>query len=367
MTVKLLAAVCIVLCLCSVIMAKDFYVSRQGSNDNPGDKDKPFATLQKAVEASRALGKKHERRIFIEEGKYFFDAPLLLNEQDSGLEIAAADGAKVEFIGGKILAGWEKDGNDFYSIKLPEVKDRKWDFRVLVVNGKLVERARLPEEGRWKHQSVFKVTWLSATDGGWERQPTEEELTHLKYDPNNIGPWLDVNNAELTVYHMWDESLVGLVKNDTVNHILTFSNPSEHPPGAFDVQQYVVWNIREGMKKPGQWYLDRTAGKVVYWPLPNEDIAAAQVIAPVVESIIEIKGKRLKPAKDIVIRGITLTVTNAALRTAGNRTKHPMLPGSAFAAHFRWAGMFPRIVRSRFRCRWMAFACLWLLRSRVSR
>ena len=90
---------------------------------------------------------------------------------------------------------------------------------------------------------------------------------------------LDVNNAEVTVYHMWDESMVGLKAIDAEKQILTFSSPSGHPPGAFGVKKYVIWNIREGMTEPGQWYLDRTRGKVVYWPLPGEDMATAKVVA----------------------------------------------------------------------------------------
>ena len=34
------------------------------------------------------------------------------------------------------------------------------------------------------------------------------------------------------------------------------------------------------MTKPGRWYLDRTNGRLVYWPLENEDMSRAKVIAP---------------------------------------------------------------------------------------
>jgi acyl-CoA synthetase (AMP-forming)/AMP-acid ligase II len=33
------------------------------------------------------------------------------------------------------------------------------------------------------------------------------------------------------------------------------------------------------MTEPGQWYLDRTAGKVVYWPVPGEEMSEAEVLA----------------------------------------------------------------------------------------
>ena len=41
---------------------------------------------------------------------------------------------------------------------------------------------------------------------GWQRKPTDEELTTMKYKPEDLGPWLDANNAEVVVHHMWTES-----------------------------------------------------------------------------------------------------------------------------------------------------------------
>lgn len=111
--------------------------------------------------------------------------------------------------------------------------------------------------------------------------------------------------------------MVGISAMDTVSYTLTFANPSGHPPGAFGVKKYVVRNVREGLTKPGQWYLDRSAGKVVYWPVLGEDMTKAEVFAPTIESIIRIEGTKDKPARDITIRGITLSVTTTPLEAGG--------------------------------------------------
>ena len=50
---------------------------------------------------------------------------------------------------------------------------------------------------------------------------------------------------------------------------LTFANPAGHPPGAFGIKKYVIWNIREGMSEPGQWFLDRA--KATDKKHPNRD------------------------------------------------------------------------------------------------
>ncbi|MCP4639769.1 MAG: right-handed parallel beta-helix repeat-containing protein, partial [bacterium] len=144
-----------------------------------------------------------------------------------------------------------------------------------------------------------------------------EELTTMQYRPEDLPEGLDIKNAEITVYHMWDESMVGIAKREMETHTLTFSSPTRHPPGAFRVQKYVVWNVKEGMTKPGQWFLDRTAGKVVYWPLSGEDMATADVYAPRTETILRIQGTESKRVERVTVRGLKLSVTNTPLKAGG--------------------------------------------------
>jgi len=302
-----------------------FFVSPEGNDAWSGrtaapasdGSDGPLASLHRAVESCRRQAAGEPRRIVLQAGEYFFDRPVDLGPDDAGLTIEAAEGAKVLLYGGRPVSGWRPDGDRFWAADLPEVKAGKWDFRMLAVADRLCPRARLPQEGTFTHLSEFSVPWMSTTGGGWKRKPTPEELTTMKYRPEDLGAGLDVNNAELTVYHMWDESVVGLARNDTENHVLTFSNPAGHPPGAFGVKKYVVWNVREGLTQPGQWYLDRTVGKVVYWPLPGEDMTTVKAIAPTVESLLRIGGQEGKPVRDVTIRGLTLAVTNTPLVAGG--------------------------------------------------
>lgn len=313
---------------CCVAQAADLYVAPNGNDawtgrtggPNRGKTDGPLATLTHARDEARVLRKAHPGepvRILLRRGRYLMTAPLELDAGDSGLTIEAYKKEKPVLVGGRQIGGWQPDGDRFWSAPVPEAVGRKWDFRLLVVNNTARGRSRLPETGTFTHRTVFDVPWMSTTGGGWKRKPTEQELTTLVYRPEDLGPWLDIANAELTVYHMWDESVVGLTANDTSTQTLTFSTASGHPPGAFGVQKYVVWNTREGMKKPGQWYLDRTAGKVVYWPLPGEDMAKAEAFAPVVESLIVLHGSSDHPVENVFIRGLGLTVTNTPLKTGG--------------------------------------------------
>jgi hypothetical protein len=83
------------------------------------------------------------------------------------------------------------------------------------------------------------------------------------------------------------------------------------------VQRYAVWNTREGMTRPGQWYLDKVERKVYYWPREGEDMAKAVVVAPTATMLIQLKGTRKQRVGDIALRGLTLCAGDAPLKPAG--------------------------------------------------
>jgi hypothetical protein len=245
-----------------------------------------------------------------------------LDGAHSGLVIEAAEGERPVLCGGVRVPRWHDDGDGLVAADLAGTADGSWDFRTLVVNGEFRPRARLPEEGVFTHESVFDVRWMSTTGGGWERKPTEEELTTLRYRAGDLGTWLDPRNAEITVYHQWDESLVGVLSLDEDTRTVRFMGPAGHPPGAFAAwnekgRTYVVWNVREGMTRPGQWYLDRRRGKLVYWPMPGEKMEHVTVIAPRTNTILALRGLAGAPVKDVTVSGIALAASGAPLGAMG--------------------------------------------------
>jgi hypothetical protein len=226
--------------------------------------------------------------------------------------------------GGRALTKWRREEGKFWAVDVPKAKEGTWDFRVLVVNGRIAERAHLPEEGCFEHLSEFDVTYMSGSGGGWQREPTDAELTSMKYRPEDLGPWLDVNNAEVVVHHMWNESLVGVAANDVATHTLHFETKTTNPPGAFRVNKYVIYNVREGLKHPGQWYLDRTARKVVYWPLADEDMTKVRVFAPVVQTLFTAHFSKAERKNGPCFRYLKLSVTDIPAASASfGGVRHP--------------------------------------------
>lgn len=292
----------------------DIYIAADGNDKQEGSRDKPFATLHRGLEYARRAKGGLRKRLLVGTGRYY-DVNLSLDARDSGLLIEALPGAKVLLCGGRPITGWEKDNGKFWSAPLPWLLKGPWDFRALVVNNRMAKRARYPADGHLFHLTEFNVRWLSTTAGGWERPPTDADLTIMKYDPKDLPNRLEPTNAEISVYHSWDESLVGVAAMDAEK--ITFSNPAGHPPGAFGIKKYVVWNTREGMTEPGQWFLDRAHNRVVYWPLDSENIASLDVLAPTRETIVRCAGTKEAPIRDIVIRGINFALTNTPLVAGG--------------------------------------------------
>lgn len=299
----------------SLLQAATFVVAPSGNDQNPATAEQPLASLQAARDGARKAGP-GPHRIVVTAGDYFLTAALELDSRDDGLTIEAEPAGKATLYGGRLVTGWRRDGDQFWCADLPGVKEGAWDFRALLVDGRLAERARFPGTGAFENRGTWNLPLLPAVAGHWERKPTREELTTMPYDPKDIPATFDVRSAEVRLYHMWAESLVGVASNDTERHALILSSEPAWPPGALNKRDYVVLNTREGMTRPGQWYLDRNAGRVVYWPLPGEDLAQIEVIAPTTERIINIAGTAQKNAENITLRGLSLQATTAPLSPA---------------------------------------------------
>ena len=292
------------------------HVAPDGDDLGSGDTHGPLRTLPEALarlRARRCGDLNASARLAIAPGRYVLTEPVLLDERDSGLEI---EGAGAVFCGGRRIGGWRREGES-WSAGAPGVREGTWDFRQLWVNGTARPRARLPREGSMEHECEFKQPWLSTTGGGFQPRPSVELRTRLTYAPGQLPPDLTPSNAEVIVYHSWDESQARVTAHDPATRTLTLAPPLTYPPGAFGIKRYVVENLREGMTTPGQWYLDRRAGRVVYWPMPGERPEECVIEAPVALTLLRAEGAEGRPVRGLVLRDLAFDLTNVELMSSG--------------------------------------------------
>ena len=76
-------------------------------------------------------------------------------------------------------------------------------------------------------------------------------------------------------------------------------------------------NSLDLLDAPGEWYLDRHTGVLSYRPLVGEDMKAAEVIAPVVGRLAELKGTPENPIRNLHFRGLSFQHSDCQLPDGG--------------------------------------------------
>lgn len=66
-----------------------------------------------------------------------------------------------------------------------------------------------------------------------------------------------------------------------------------------------IENAYELLDEPGEWYVDEAADFLYYMPREGEEMAAADVVAPVLESLLKASGTANKPLRNVEFKGIT--------------------------------------------------------------
>lgn len=270
---------------------------------------KKFKTLSQAIKVSRKYGVNSKKEICIKKGTYYLSESISLGVKDKGLIIKGAKNEKVTLFGGQVINKWKKQEGEFWVADLPENKNKDWFFRTLIVDGKHAPRARFPEKGTLEHTTNFNGKWMSTAMGGWKDKPTHKQLTQINFKKGDINRHFETANAEITVLHHWDETLVGVKEVDFKNNIITTSIETGHPIGAFNSSEYIIWNTSRGMTKPGQWYIDKEKHQLVYWPLKNQNMNDVQVVIPTLKNVFKITD-----TKHIVIKNLSIQAANTAMK-----------------------------------------------------
>ena len=276
----------------------------------------PGASIADAVAKARAAG--GTNAMTLAAGDWFLEETLALDARDAGLTIRGAGAGRTRIWGGRRLMGWRPDGEKFWSVDLPEVKDGTWNFRALVVDGELAPRACFPGgTNRFDNLGTWDLPLLPGVAGHWPRPPTHAELVTMPYKAEDLPDTMDFRNAEIRLYHMWSETLSTVASNDLARHVVFLSQPAAWPMGACGRRKSEVYTTREGMKAPGQWYLDRTRGKVVYWPKAGQDMSKVLAVAPRLETVVHVGGTKKTPVRGVTLADFTVQAATPPDKRAG--------------------------------------------------
>ena len=296
-----------------------FYVSRDGDDTwsgrletpNEGKSDGPLATLSRARDAIQELKAKAGLTapvdVMVRGGTYVLDAPIAFGPEDGGtagcpVTYMAYPGEKPVLSGGRRVAGpWRVHSGEIMVCSLPEVKEGKWFFRQLFVNGERQTRARFPREGYYFIESAVDEAAFHYREGDFKR-------------------WRNLQDVEAVVFHSWNESRLRVSDLDEGARVVRFIDPdARHPIGWKDgggPNRYYIENVFEALQRPGDWYLDRHTGELYYWPVGNvEDL---EIVAPALTHLLQFKGGlKARHIAHVAVRGLTFAHTDWTLPEKG--------------------------------------------------
>jgi hypothetical protein len=288
--------------------------------------DGPFATLPGARDALRALradgSLTDPATIFLHGGDHALTETLVFTPEDSSTTWAAYNGTPIVH-GARKLTGFQIEG-DLWSLEIPEVAAGEWAFSSLWVNGERRQPARTPNpanpEGDYPPDTDFFRTAgpvIEKNEAGEDVKST----TRVHFKPEDLQQFASLDDAVFVIFHSWATSLLRVKNVDTENNILEFTGPARWEFAKWQPnQRYFIQNIREGLDQPGEWYLDKKAGKLLYYPMPGEDPATAQVYAPVIEKLVVLEGNAAEGrlVNDIDFKDIQFSYTEYGIAPEGH-------------------------------------------------
>ena len=237
----------------------------------------------------------------LQEGVYQLNQPITIRPEDNGTRIVA-DG-KVTISGGVSISGWKKEGK-CYVADVPDFNGRPLEFRQLWVNGKKAVRARDVND----FEQMFRIRSVDkANETIYVPAKAVKKIINAKY-------------PEMVLHEMWCIANLRIknIKIQGDSAAVTFHQPESHvhfmhpwpsPMVTTDGHNsaFYLTNAKELLDSEGEWYLDARASKLYYIPRKGEDMGSAEVIAPAVETLVQVAGTPDEPVKDVTFEGITFS------------------------------------------------------------
>lgn len=330
----------------------DLFVAPYGNNawsgrlpePNAEGSDGPLATIVEARERIRDMKQPGRRTarpsitggvpgpltVWLRGGVYPLTQPVIFTAEDSApVTYAAYPGETPILDGGERISGWrveQVNGQTAWVVELPEVATGKWHFRQLFVNGRRATRPRLPKTNLYRMEDVPGLPRpASWGEGGYTRFVAAE---------GDVQPFANLTDVEVVYVHFWIEERSPLAALDPTTRSVTMARPSHTAlVGSFGSQlaDYYFDNVFEALTDPGEWYLDRTNGQLIYLPLPGEDPETAEVYAPRCLQLIGVVGNpdERQYVEFLRFRGLTFRHTDWRHPDVSDGATFIAIPGGA--------------------------------------
>lgn len=272
---------------------RNIYVAPNGNDENDGTLNAPFKTLERAKEeiASVSYGMTGDIVINVEPGYYQLSDTLVfdnLSTAKNGYKviIKGTDKDNPSLISGgtKVSGFTDDDGDGIYRAKF----SGKENVRKMYVNGYPAIRAMT--EKTYKVKSVYK-------DGDDTYSIDGITISNWAFPYSNLK---NIEEVEFVWPFYWKENRtkVERVEKGTLATTFIMKQPTFSYMDAGDNKwsikentPFYLENSMEFLDKEGEFYYDKAAGYIYYYPFDEEDMTTADVYIGDVEQLVTAKGK----------------------------------------------------------------------------
>ncbi|MGG1516537.1 dockerin type I domain-containing protein [Paenibacillus oryzisoli] len=292
----------------TTVVQTDLYVATDGDDANLGTEEQPFATIQGARDYIRTINSDMTGDIVVhvKKGDYYVDDSVVFNEMDSGtngyyiLYKNEDELGSARLVGGQPITNWIPDLGSIWKAEVGQ----GWSFDTLYENGERARKARTPNYVKDVAFPNSNAPYLTSESG------TVSGITYKSGDLDT-STW-DISDADLVVwpwgYRNWGMWTSPITAIDANSRAISISNGDGTVIGP--EARYYVEGIYQLLDQPGEFYLDRDAGVLYYWPI-NGDPTEQNIVAPKVQTIISLEGSSTSnKVQNIAFEGLSFEGTD---------------------------------------------------------
>lgn len=311
--------------------AIELFVAPDGNDSNPGTRQAPLATL----EAARDLLRRRRQggrlppggaAVVLRGGRYYRKATFRLEAQDSGTADApvvyrAAEGECPILSGGIPLGGFEPLRDPAVLARLPaesrgkvlrldlagrgitglgELRPRGFGRGAFPIMELFFDGKPMPP-ARWPNEGFARVAKVIAAGG----KPGTQAV--FEYEGDRPRRWTAARDAWLFGYwhYLWADGTLPVASIDPASRQITTAQPYTYGNGIVAGAPFYAFNLLEEIDMPGEWYVDRAAGVLYFFP--PADPAKARVEL----SMLSVPMVELNEVEHVRLQGLVLELGRA--------------------------------------------------------
>jgi hypothetical protein len=289
----------------------------------------PFRTLERARDEIRMLKNAGALpagaiNVVLQPGAYELEKTFELTNQDGGTEAQpviyrAAKPGKTRLLGGRLVTNFQPVTDeaelglldesargkvwkaDLKALGITDFGEVNWNKRGAPPGLELFFDDKPMTLSRWPNEGFSPVV---DTDGPVTKNRRNQDVCRtgrFVYEGDRPERWVKEKDAWVHGYwfHDWSDQRHPIANIDVARHVIAVAPPF-HSYGYRKGKWFYAFNLLCEIDSPGEWYLDREAGVLYFWP-PHTNWEHAKPSVSMINTLVSITD-----AAHITVRGMVL-------------------------------------------------------------